>query len=212
MEKLLTEGLESLNYHLSCDNNVRNLRIGIILLSCINRLQANESEQFCCVYRKRVTDNVHYNHHDEYPSYLGYRIYISIPDCHKGDKHKIDGSSEFVLITAVLINIKILNDHEKYRWGEKHDQHFYTQHLHLNSHIIILVHLFGMKEYLNLGYSYHPRDSQEQETVPVAPIRIPKYWDYDKHLLDRIRREEEAASILSNKDSQRIVNQEDDSY
>jgi len=43
VEQFLTEGLKRLNDDLACDNNVRNLRIGIIFLSCINRLQANES-------------------------------------------------------------------------------------------------------------------------------------------------------------------------
>lgn len=68
-----------------------------------------------------------------------------------------------------------------------------------------------MKEDLNLGNPDHPRKGQEQETVPIAAILIPKHGYYDEHLLNGIRGEEEAAPVLSDKDSQRIVNQKDDS-
>ena len=121
VEQFLTEGLKSLNDDLACDNNVRNLRIGIIFLSCINRLQANESQQLCGVYRKRITDNIHNNNQDKDSSYLGYRVYISITHSHEGHKHKVDGGGEFVLAITVLVDIKILDDHEKYRRGKKHD-------------------------------------------------------------------------------------------
>ena len=81
----------------------------------------------------------------------------------------------------------------------------------MNSDVIILVHLLRMKEDLNLSNPDHPRKGQEQETVPIAAILIPKHGYYDEHLLNGIRGEEEAAPVLSDKDSQRIVNQKDDS-
>ena len=167
MEQLLTKGLKCLDNNLASDDHMRNLRISVVFISCIDGFQTNESQELCGVDWQRVTDDVHDNDKDEYPSYLSHRIYISIADSHKSDKHEIDGCAEDILISAILVNIEILYDHKENRRCENHYKHFDTKHLHLDGDIVVLVHLLGVQEYLDLGDPNHPGYGQEQEALPA---------------------------------------------